>query len=348
MPQEKPVLGVTMGDPASIGPEIAAKALADEEMYTLCRPLIVGDAGLMQHVAEFLSSDLRVNAIRDVSQAKFEFGTLDVYDLENVDLGRLKIGTISAANGKAAFEAVQKVIELALSGEIDGTVTGPIQKESINLAGYKFSGHTEIFAHYTHTQKYAMLLVDRNLRIIHVSTHVSLRKACDLVKKSRILEVIRLLDDACKQFSVVNPRIGIAGLNPHASDGGLFGQEEEKEIQPAVREAKKQGFNVEGPVPADTLFSKAKGGFYDGCVAMYHDQGHIPFKMEGFAWDNQKKKMGSVRGVNVTLGLPIIRTSVDHGTALEIAGKGIASPEAMKLAIQYAVQLAVNKKRRKK
>jgi 4-hydroxy-L-threonine phosphate dehydrogenase PdxA len=178
------------------------------------------------------------------------------------------------------------------------------------------------------------------MRVIHVSTHVSLRKACDLVKKERILEVIQLLDQACKRFGIKYPRIGVAGLNPHASDGGLFGKEEEEEILPAVLEALKRGYHVEGPVPADTLFTKAKGGLYDGCVAMYHDQGHIPFKLEGFTWDSESGKMKSVKGINVTVGLPIIRTSVDHGTAFEIAGKGIASPDALQLAVEYAVKMA--------
>jgi len=219
-------------------------------------------------------------------------------------------------------------------------VTGPIHKESINQAGHKFAGHTEIYAHYTNTKKYAMLLVDKDMKVIHVSTHVSLRQACDLVKKERILEVISLIHDACIQFGVSNPKIGVAGLNPHASDGGLFGNEEKLEIIPAVNEAVRMGFNAEGPIPADTLFSKAKGGLYDGCVAMYHDQGHIPFKMQGFVWDNEQQKMKSVSGVNITLGLPIIRASVDHGTAFEIAGKGVASHEALILAVEYAAKMA--------
>jgi len=184
-----------------------------------------------------------------------------------------------------------------------------------------------------------MLLVEEDLRVVHVSTHVSLRQACDLVKKDRILDTIDLLSRACKQLGVSNPKIGVAGLNPHASDGGLFGHEEKEEILPAVEEARRRGYNVEGPIPADTLFPKSVGGVYDGCVVMYHDQGHIPFKLVGFNWDKSAGKMKSVRGVNITLGLPIIRTSVDHGTAMEIAGKGIASADAMKLAIKFAIKL---------
>jgi 4-hydroxythreonine-4-phosphate dehydrogenase len=244
--------------------------------------------------------------------------------------------------GNAAFEAVRKVIELALEKKIDATVTAPINKESIHLAGHHFSGHTEIYAHFTDTAKYAMLLADENLRVIHNSTHVSLRKACDLCKKERILEVITLLHRACQQFGIVNPKIAVAGLNPHAGENGLFGDEEILEIIPAIETANQAGMLVEGPVPPDTMFVKAVQGKYDGCVAMYHDQGHIPFKLEGFQWDNEKQTMKSVKGVNITLGLPIIRTSVDHGTAFEIAGKGIASPDAMLVAIDYAIRMTNN------
>lgn len=235
------------------------------------------------------------------------------------------------------------MIDLALKGSLDATVTGPINKKSINEAGHHFAGHTEIYAHYTHTKKYAMLLVEENMRVIHVSTHVSLRQACDLVKQERILEVVELLQNGLVSLGVPNLKIGIAGLNPHAGDSGLFGTEDDEEIAPAVATAKERGYDVEGPVPADTLFAKAATGYYGGIVAMYHDQGHIPFKLTGFKWNAEKKQMDSVKGVNITMGLPIIRTSVDHGTAFEIAGKGVASPDAMILAIESAVQLALNK-----
>jgi 4-hydroxythreonine-4-phosphate dehydrogenase len=188
-----------------------------------------------------------------------------------------------------------------------------------------------------------MLLADEFLRVIHVSTHVSLREACDRVKKDRIIDVTQLISDACKQFGIAHPRIGIAGLNPHSSDHGLFGWEEEKEIIPAVEELKAMGYEVTGPVPPDTLFAKAKCGQYDGCVAMYHDQGHIPFKVVGFNWDSETGRMKSVQGVNITLGLPIIRVSVDHGTAFDVAGKGIASPDALLLSIDYATKMARNR-----
>jgi len=267
---------------------------------------------------------------------------MNVYDLKNVDLKKLKYGVITAMAGNAAFKAVKKAIELAVRKEIDGTVTGPIHKESIHAAGYPFSGHTEIFAYFTRTKKYAMMLVQENLRVVHVTTHVALRQVCDLVKKKRVLDVIILANDACKRLGCQVPRIGVAGLNPHASDGGLFGREEEEEIIPAIKSARALGIQADGPIPADTLFPKVKGGQYDIAVAMYHDQGHIPLKLTGFIWNEPNKKWESVSGVNITLGLPIIRTSVDHGTAFDQAGKGTALEESLLYAIAYASKMVRN------
>jgi 4-phospho-D-threonate 3-dehydrogenase / 4-phospho-D-erythronate 3-dehydrogenase len=336
----KPIIAITMGDPASIGPEIAIKALLEEKIYAICKPIIVGDAKVFQHIISLLQLNASINIVDKVADAKFEFGKPDVLDLKNVDIDKLKFGEISAMCGEASFQSVKKVIELALAKEVDATVTGPINKKSINEAGHHFAGHTEIYAQYTGTKKYAMLLVEENMKVIHVSTHVSLRQACDLVKKDRILEVIELLQNGMKQLGETNLKIGVAGLNPHAGDSGLFGTEDDLEILPAVEEARRLGYDVEGPVPPDTLFAKASTGAYGGVVAMYHDQGHIPFKLAGFKWNEEKKMMDSVKGVNITMGLPIIRTSVDHGTAFEIAGKGIASHDAMVLAIESAVQLS--------
>jgi len=341
----KPIIGISMGDPAGIGPEICIKALSIPDVYNRCQPLVVGDATVMTLTAQSLQSTLKIHAIQSVKEAAFQHGTIDVLDLKNVVLSELTLGEVSAMSGNAAFEAVKKVIDLALAEEVDATVTAPINKESIHKAGHKFSGHTEIYAHFTHTAKFAMLLADENLRVIHATTHVSLRKACDLCTKERVLEVISLLNDACIQFGIAKPHIAVAGLNPHAGENGLFGDEEIDEIIPAILEARTLGFDVEGPVPPDTMFVKAVQGKYDGCVAMYHDQGHIPFKLEGFQWDNEKQTMKSVKGVNITLGLPIIRTSVDHGTAFEIAGKGIASADAMLVAIDYAIVMAKHRKK---
>jgi 4-phospho-D-threonate 3-dehydrogenase / 4-phospho-D-erythronate 3-dehydrogenase len=339
----KPIIAITMGDPASIGPEIAVKALMQKSVYEICRPVLVGDAGVFEHIVARLQLPVAIRPVQAVSQAQYQYGVIDVLDLKNMPVDKLVFGEVSSLAGHASFEAVKKVIELALAAEVAATVTGPINKKSINEAGHHFAGHTEIYAHYTGTGKYAMLLVEDNMKVIHVSTHVSLRQACDLVKKDRILEVVDLLRHGLVQLGEPNLKIGVAGLNPHAGDSGLFGTEDDQEIAPAVEEAKRRGYDVEGPVPADTLFSKAATGYFGGVVAMYHDQGHIPFKLSGFKWNAKKKQMDSVKGVNITMGLPIIRTSVDHGTAFEIAGKGVASPDAMILAIESAVQLSRNK-----
>ena len=327
-----------MGDPAGIGPEIAAKLLTSEKVYQTSLPVIIGHPVIIQRAVDLIDVNARVNPILEISDAVFEEGVLNVFDVGG-EVDEIRYGEVSWQAGDMAFRSVITAIDLAMKNLVDGTVTGPIHKESINKAGHRFAGHTEIYAQYTGTKKYAMLLVEENFKVIHVSTHVSLRQACDLVKKERVLEVIHLIHNGLKSLKIENPRIGVAGLNPHASDGGLFGTEDAEEILPAVELARAQGINVEGPIPPDTLFAMAYGGKYDGCVAMYHDQGHIPFKVIGFNWDQKTRKMKSVRGVNITMGLPIIRTSVDHGTAFEIAGKGIASPDALFHAIEYAEKL---------
>ncbi|MFV0366400.1 MAG: 4-hydroxythreonine-4-phosphate dehydrogenase PdxA [Mangrovibacterium sp.] len=336
------ILAITMGDPAGIGPEIAAKTFAEVSVYAKCSPILIGNAEVMEEAVKITNLDLRINCIENVKDAKFELGTIDLMHID-ADLTNIQHGVVSAAAGDLAFKAVRKAIELAMAGEVDGTVTGPIHKAAINEAGHHFSGHTEIYAHFTNTEKYSMLLADEKLKVTHVTTHVSLRQACDLVKKQRVLDVIRLTHNALKRLGYAEPRVGVAGLNPHAGDNALFGTEEVDEIRPAVLEAQAEGINVDGPYPPDTLFSLANGGSFDGCVAMYHDQGHIPFKIVGFIWDEEKQAMKSVKGVNITLGLPIIRTSVDHGTAFEIAGKGIASPDALVYAIDYAIKMHENK-----
>ena len=343
--ENKPILAITMGDPAGIGPEIVTRALSRPATYEKCRPIVTGDAKIIRKVVGLLGLTLNVRAVQTVADARFEFGTIDVYDIDCVDLDTFAFGQVSAQCGHAAFLFIKKAIDLAMENEVDGTVTAPLNKEALNLAGHHFDGHTEMYATFTHTKKYAMLLADEFLRVIHVSTHVPLRKACDLVKKARIIEVTELIDDACRQFGIAQPRIGIAGLNPHSSDNGLFGDEEALEIIPAVEELRRRGFDVEGPVPPDSLFAKAKCGQFDGCVAMYHDQGHIPFKVVGFNWNKETGRMDSVKGVNITLGLPIIRVSVDHGTAFDVAGKGIASDDALLLSIDYATKMAINRRR---
>lgn len=336
----RPILAITMGDPAGIGPEIVVRALSHKETYEQCRPIVTGDAAVMKEAVKLLGFDFKVNPVSDVKDALFEYGTIDVYDLGCIDMSTFKFGEVQPQCGNAAFVSIRKAIDLAMAGEVDGTVTAPLNKEALNLAGHHFDGHTEIYATFTGTKKYAMMLADENIRVIHVSTHVPLRKACDLVKKARVIEVTELISDACRQFGIESPRIGIAGLNPHSSENGMFGDDEALEIIPAIEELRSRGFNVDGPVPPDSIFAKAKCGKYDGCVAMYHDQGHIPLKVCAFNWDKETGKMQSAKGVNITLGLPIIRVSVDHGTAFDVAGKGIASEDAMMLSIDYATRMA--------
>jgi len=338
----KKILGITMGDPASIGPEISLKALSHRDLYERCAPIIVGDARVLEVAARRMGSKLRVNAVESVSEALFTCGTVDVLDMKLVDLASLAYGRVSAQAGNAAFQYVKRVIELALAREVDATVTNALNKEAINLAGFHYSGHTEIYAEFTGTKKYTMMLAHDDLRVVHVSTHVSLREACDRVRKDRVLEVIRIADQACKKLGVQQPRVGVAGLNPHSGENGMFGREELDEIAPAVEAANAEGIAASGPVPPDTIFSKARGGWYDIVVAMYHDQGHIPLKLVGFVYDKAKGKWDSVAGVNITLGLPIIRTSVDHGTAFDQVNQGTAKEISLVNAIDYAVRLAEN------
>ena len=342
---EKLKIGITMGDPASIGPEITVRAFADKALYEMCNPVVIGDADVLAEAVKIVGKpEIRINSIDKISDARFEFGTIDVYDLKLVDVNNFERGTVSVISGEAAFQYVKTVIELALAGEVDATVTNALNKEAINLAGHHYSGHTEIYADLTKTAKYSMMLAHENLRVVHVSTHVSLRKACDLVKKERVLEVIRIANKACKDLGIENPKVGVAGLNPHSGENGLFGDEEILEIIPAINQAKQEGIIVEGPIPPDTIFSKAKGGMYDIVVAMYHDQGHIPLKVLGFVYNQKEQKWDAVSGVNITLGLPIIRVSVDHGTAFDQAGKGTASELSLKNAIEYSILLANSKK----
>lgn len=338
---KKPIIGITMGDPASIGPEITIKALADKNSYKKCRPLVIGDPAILQNAAILLGLlHLQIHPVKDVSEAAFTYGTIDVFVPAGLPgLSGLEPGKVSVQAGSASFLCVKEVIELAMHKQIDATVTNAISKEAINLAGHHFSGHTEIYASLTGTARYTMMLAHENMRVVHVSTHVSLREACDRVKKARVLEVIQVADHACRQLGIKKPKIGVAGLNPHSGENGMFGTEEIDEIIPAIAQAKETGIQADGPVPPDTLFSKARGGWYDIAVAMYHDQGHIPLKVVGFVYSREQAKWESVSGVNITLGLPIIRTSVDHGTAFDQAGKGTADPMSLVNAIDYAIQL---------
>ena len=337
----RPILGITMGDPGGIGPEIACKALNDPEVYKVCRPLVIGDAAVMDNALKFSGlTNLKINAVHNPALGKYEHGVIDVYDLANMPLAELRHKTVTAAQGKASYEYVAKAIDLAMHKKIDGTVTGPINKAAINSAGFHYAGHTEIYADHTKTKDYTMMLADENFRVAHVTTHVSLREACERVKKARVLRVIELCQDGLMHMGIDHPRIAVAGLNPHCGEEGLFGREDDEEIAPAVAEARAKGIDAEGPIPADTVFSKMKGGMYDVVVVQYHDQGHIPMKLQGFRYDEKTKTWGAMTGVNITLGLPIIRTSVDHGTAFGKAGEGRANPQSLLDAIHLAAKLA--------
>lgn len=337
----KPILGITMGDPASIGPEITVKALSRKDVYDYCRPVVVGDACMLEKAKKLVGhEEIVIHPVQDVKDALFTPGTIDVYDMKLVNADTLPIGQVSVEAGNAAFQYVKKVIELANADEIDGTVTNAFNKEAINLAGHHFSGHTEVYAHYTGTKKYCMMLAHKNMRVTHVSTHVSLREACDRVKKDRVLEVIRLSHEACRDLGIERPRVAVAGLNPHCGEGGLFGDEEIREIAPAIEAAKAEGIDASGPYPPDSVFSKLRGGWYDIVVCMYHDQGHIPLKVVGFVYNQAEGKWDAVEGINVTLGLPIVRVSVDHGTAFDQAGTGMANELSLLNSIDYAARLS--------
>jgi 4-hydroxythreonine-4-phosphate dehydrogenase len=318
-----------MGDGAGVGPEVIVKALTDKAIYDQCRPLIIGDSGIITRAAAIAKTPVTVRGINKIEESHFMYGTLDVLDLKNLP-SDLPFGKVDGRAGKAAYEYIEKAVRLAMQKEIAAVVTAPLNKEALKLGGYSYPGHTEILATLSNTKNYSMMLVSDALRVIHVSTHVSIRKACDLVKKDRVLRIIKLADETLRKLGISSPRIAVAGLNPHAGEAGLFGTEEIEEIIPALEEARKAGLQVQGPVPPDTVFYRASvKREFDIVVVMYHDQGHIPLKLQGFE-----------AGVNVTVGLPFIRTSVDHGTAFDIAGKGTADSRSMTEAIQLAATMS--------
>lgn len=340
MDKARPIVGISVGDPGGIGPEVTVKALAVPRVYEQCCPLVIGDASVVRDALRFTGLNLAVNAVDSPEKGIYKLGVVDVLDMGNMPIDQVQYGVVTAQQGRASFEYVTKNIELAMAHRMDATVTGPINKAAINEASFHYAGHTEIYAKMTGTRDYAMMLAEGNFRVAHVSTHVSLREACDRVTRERVLRVIELSHDALLKLGVASPRIAVAGLNPHCGEGGLFGTEEEREIMPAIADAVAKGMNVTGPVPPDTVFSKMAGGMFDLVVVMYHDQGHIPIKLKGFTYDEKTGQWGAVAGVNITLGLPIVRVSVDHGTAFEIAGQGKANPDSMLDSIELAAWLA--------
>ena len=334
-----PVLGVTMGDPAGVGPEIIARALARPAVTSSCRPVVIGDRSVMAATLELLHSPLELHAVGSPAECRFAPGAVECLDLGNVDAERLRKASVSAEAGRAAYAYIETGVKLCESGEIDGLVTAPINKEALAAAGVQHSGHTEILAKLSGTADFAMLLMGKELKVIHVTTHVALRRVPDLVTRERVLKVIHLAQRTMSGLGRPRPRIAVCGLNPHAGEDGLFGDEEKTQIIPAVEAARREGLDVFGPLPVDTLFSRARGGEFDIVVAMYHDQGHVPVKTLGFTYDEAAGAWTGLSGVNVTVGLPFLRVSVDHGTAFDRAWKGVANPESMVEALDVAVRM---------
>ncbi len=331
----RPLLAITLGDPAGIGPEIIVKALQDHRIYEFCRPLVIGDRRILARAASWLQiPPPAFDMIHEPRQGAYAPGIITLQDLANADPAQINPGEVNAAAGRAAVEAIFHACDLALSGAVDAIVTAPLNKAAMNLAGFHYAGHTELLAERTNAAQVSMLLTSDQLRVVHVSTHVSLAEAIRRVTPERVEQVIDLAQTSCQALGIEQPRIAVAGLNPHASEDGLFGDQERLAIQPAVERARARGLDVSDPQPPDTVFLRATKGEFDIVVAMYHDQGHIPMKL--LAFDS---------GVNVSIGLPIIRTSVDHGTAFDIAGTGRARADSMNAAIGVAVKMAQAKAR---
>ncbi|MDR4481181.1 MAG: 4-hydroxythreonine-4-phosphate dehydrogenase PdxA [Nitrospira sp.] len=326
----RPLLGLTMGDPAGIGPEVIAKALADKALTRLCCPVVIGSRHVMERTIAWLKLPLQVVEFQPTDTMRVKAGQVAVADPLEGPLPKFRMGVATAVTGAASIACIKRAVELAQAGSLDGIVTAPINKEAMNMAGYHYPGHTELLAELTQTKEFGMMIVGGPLKIMFTTTHVAIHALSPLLTTDRIAKAIRLAHlGLTKYFGIARPRIGVAALNPHAGEHGLFGNEEATSIAPAVRLARASGIKASDPLPADTLFGKAARGAYDGVVAMYHDQGLIPLKLVAFG-----------TCVNLTVGLPIIRTSVDHGTAYDIAGKGIAEHGSLLEAVKVAARLA--------
>ena len=326
----RPLIAIPMGDPAGIGPEIVLKTVADEETQRTARCIVVGSRKVFEYAMNYPGSPrLEINVVKTPEDGKYEPGVLNLIDLDNIDMAQFRVGEVNGMCGKAAYEYIAKSIELANARIVDAVSTTPINKESLRKGGVNFIGHTEIFSALTHTDDPLTLFEVNNLRVFFLSRHVSLRKACDMVTKDRIIDYVIRCTAALRKLGVTEGTMAIAGLNPHSGEHGLFGDEEVKEVFPAVEELQKRGYKVAGPIGADSVFSQALHGKYNSVLSLYHDQGHIATKTLDFE-----------RTISITAGMPILRTSVDHGTAFDIAGKGIASAVSMKEAVRLAVKYA--------
>ncbi|WP_282139937.1 4-hydroxythreonine-4-phosphate dehydrogenase PdxA [Cytobacillus oceanisediminis] len=335
MSQTKPVVGITMGDAAGVGPEIILKSLAEAEMYEISNPLVIGDRKILERAKSFVDSGLVIETVtaEQLNEIPYKHGVVHCLDLDLLPED-LPIGQVSPEAGDAAFQYLAKAIEMAKENRIDAICTAPLNKEALQKGGHMYPGHTEILADLTDTKDYSMMLSAPNLRVIHVTTHVGIIDAVKMINPERVYHVLKLAHDTLKKAGIESPKIAVCGINPHAGENGLFGYgEEEEKVIPGVEKAQAEGINAVGPLPADTLFFRAVRGDFDIVVAMYHDQGHGPVKV-----------LGLDAGVNITVGLPIIRTSVDHGTAFDIAGKGIADEKSLMEAMRQAVELAPKKK----
>ena len=326
---QPPIIAITMGDPCGIGPEVVAKAVVQREVRDLCLPLVIGNISSITDALSLIQATLRVREAADPRDIDPSPDTLSVMDPHNLNPEDITPGQVSAAAGKASMEWAELAARLCLTGAVQAMATAPLNKEAASAAGYQEIGHMELLQALTQTPQVATMLMSGTLRVVHLTTHHSLRTACDAVTKENILAKLELTHHSFQQWGFARPRIGVAALNPHASDGGLLGDEEATAIEPAVKEAQAQGIAATGPVPADTVFNQAIDGKYDVVICMYHDQGHIPVKVHGFE-----------QSVSVNLGLPLVRTSVDHGTAFDIAGKGVAQAVSMVEAVKLAAALA--------
>ncbi len=327
----RPCIVIPMGDPAGVGPEITVKALADAELYNICRPVVTGDRKVIEKALRCCSLDLELNTVKSASEGVYKKGAIDLVDLQNVDINTLKIGEVQAQGGKAAFEYIKKSVDMALAHEVDAIATTPINKESLKAAKVDYIGHTEILAGLTGTHDPLTMFEVRNMRVFFLTRHVSLRKACDLITKERLMDYIERCTEALRRLGITEGTMAVAGLNPHSGEHGLFGDEEVTSVAPAVEEAHRLGYDVTGPVGADSVFHMALTGRFNSVLSLYHDQGHIATKTLDFE-----------RTIALTIGLPFLRTSVDHGTAFDIAGTGKASEISMVEAIRLAAKYAPN------
>lgn len=329
---ERPILGITIGDPNGIGPEIIVKILSSPGIYDTCRPLVIGNAEIIARHRSFVSVPLEINEVDTPGEGVYQHGIIDVLTVMDVDPDTLIPGRVQELAGRLAVESVIAATKLAMAGDIQAMVTASLNKAAMNLAGYRYAGHTELLAELTGTVQYRLTLAFDDILVSHVTTHVSLRQAVERLSEEGIVSTVEVIGQALKQMGIAHPRIAVAGLNPHAGEGGMFGDEEIRIITPAIDKAQAAGWTVFGPIPPDSIFFRALRGEFDGVVVMYHDQGHIPVKTIAFD-----------RSVNISLGLPIIRTSVDHGTAFDIAGQGVADADNLGAAIQMAIRMAGGK-----